>query len=156
MYAIRSYYGFLEELAVTDPLTGLYNRRQLEKRLDEELSRSRRQRLGFSLLLIDLDNFKTYNDLCGHLAGDRALQKTASLLQASAREMDVVTRYGGEEFCVLLPGVDRAGAQATADRLLQAVRQLRGERLTVVQGDATSRLVLEEAGVASADSYNFV
>jgi len=113
--------SFLEELAVTDPLTGLYNRRQLEKRLDEELSRSRRQRLGFSLLLIDLDNFKTYNDLCGHLAGDRALQKTASLLQASAREMDVVTRYGGEEFCVLLPGTAKKESLFVAERIRRGI-----------------------------------
>jgi len=113
--------SFLEELAVTDPLTGLYNRRLLEKRLDEELNRSRRQRLGFSLLLIDLDNFKTYNDLCGHLAGDQALKKTASLLQGSAREMDVVTRYGGEEFCVLLPGTAKKESLFVAERIRRGI-----------------------------------
>jgi len=113
--------SLLEEQAVTDPLTGLYNRRLLERRLEEELSRSRRQRLGFTILLIDLDNFKTYNDLCGHLAGDKALQKTAGLLQGSAREMDVVTRYGGEEFCVLLPGTGKKESLFVAERVRRGI-----------------------------------
>jgi diguanylate cyclase (GGDEF)-like protein len=111
----------LEELSVTDPLTGLYNRRLLEKRLDEEISRSRRQGQNFSLLMIDLDNFKNYNDLCGHPGGDQALKKTAALLQGSAREMDVVARFGGEEFCVLVAGTAKKESVFVAERIRRAI-----------------------------------
>ncbi len=110
-----------EEQAMTDPLTGVYNRRFLDLRLEEELHRSSRQNLVFSLMLLDLDHFKIYNDLCGHLAGDRALMKIAALLKGAAREMDVVTRYGGEEFCVLLPGTPAREARLAAERVRQAL-----------------------------------
>lgn len=113
--------SLLEELAVTDPLTGLYNRRLLERRLDEEISRSRRQRQHFSLLIIDLDNFKAYNDLCGHPGGDLALRRTAALLHSSAREMDVVARYGGEEFCVLVAGTAKKESVFVAERIRRAI-----------------------------------
>jgi diguanylate cyclase (GGDEF)-like protein len=113
--------SLLEELSVTDPLTGLYNRRLLEKRLDEEISRSRRQQQNFSLLMIDLDNFKAYNDLCGHPGGDLALEKTAILLQGCAREMDVVARYGGEEFCVLVAGTAKKESVFVAERIRRAI-----------------------------------
>jgi diguanylate cyclase (GGDEF)-like protein len=111
----------LEELSVTDPLTGLYNRRFLEKRLEEELNRSTRQKLNFTLMIVDLDHFKAYNDLCGHLAGDQALKKTAGLLGGSAREMDVVTRYGGEEFCIVLPGTSKRESVFVAERIRRAI-----------------------------------
>lgn len=115
--------SLLEEQAVTDPLTGLYNRRLLERRLDEEINRSRRQRQHFSLLIIDLDNFKAYNDLCGHPGGDQALEKTAALLQGSAREMDVVARYGGEEFCVLVAGTAKRESVFVAERIRRAIEK---------------------------------
>jgi len=113
--------GHLEKLSVTDPLTGLYNRRFLESRLDEEISRSQRQGQKFSLILADLDHFKIYNDVLGHLAGDRALQKVAGILRNAAREMDVVTRYGGEEFCLLLPGTGKKECLFVAERLRRAI-----------------------------------
>ncbi len=113
----------LEDLSVTDPLTGLYNRRFLEKRLEEELGRSSRQKLTFTVMLIDLDHFKTYNDLCGHLAGDTALKRAATLLRASAREMDIVTRFGGEEFCIVLPGTSIKEAVFVAERIRRAIEQ---------------------------------
>ena len=111
----------LEELSVTDPLTGLFNRRFLEKRLEEEINRSVRQHLAFTLMMIDLDHFKVYNDRCGHLAGDQALQKTAELLRGSAREMDIVTRFGGEEFCILLPGTSKKESILVAERIRRAL-----------------------------------
>jgi diguanylate cyclase (GGDEF)-like protein len=111
----------LEKLSVTDPLTGLYNRRFLETRLEEERSRSQRQDKPFSIIFADLDNFKMYNDLCGHLAGDKALSKTAGVMRRTAREMDVVVRYGGEEFCLILPGTSKKEAFFLAERLRQAV-----------------------------------
>lgn len=113
----------LEELSITDPLTGLYNRRFLEKRLEEELNRSCRQNLSFTLLMVDLDSFKTYNDLCGHVAGDNALWRVAKLLQASAREMDVVTRYGGEEFCLILPGTSKKESLFVAERIRRTIEK---------------------------------
>ncbi len=113
----------LEELSITDPLTRLYNRRFLEQRMEEEISRCLRQDLALTLILLDLDNFKNYNDLCGHIAGDKALQRTARILRKSAREMDIVTRYGGEEFCILLPGTSKKEAILVAERIRHAVEK---------------------------------
>jgi diguanylate cyclase (GGDEF)-like protein len=74
-------------------------------------------------MFIDLDNFKIYNDLCGHLGGDNALRKVADLLKESAREMDTVTRFGGEEFCVILPGTSGKEATLVAERIRTAVEK---------------------------------
>lgn len=106
-----------EQLSVTDALTGLYNRRFLKNRLEEELNRSIRQGLNLTVVFIDLDFFKSYNDLCGHLAGDEALKITAEIVKASLREMDIVARYGGEEFCAVLPGTSKAEAMIVAERI---------------------------------------
>jgi diguanylate cyclase (GGDEF)-like protein len=113
----------LEALSVTDPLTGLYNRRFLERRMEEELSRCQRLKGSFSLLLLDMDNFKAYNDSCGHLAGDHALRRTAALLRSSAREMDVVTRFGGEEFCIILPDTGKEESNFFAERIRRAIEK---------------------------------
>lgn len=106
-----------EQLSVTDSLTGLYNRRFLKNRLEEEISRSQRQGLHLALLFIDLDFFKRFNDLCGHLAGDLALKRTADIIKATLRDMDVVARYGGEEFCAVLPGTSKTEAMFVAERI---------------------------------------
>lgn len=110
-----------EEQAMTDSLTGVYNRRFLDRRLEEELNRSSRANLEFSLMLLDLDHFKIYNDLCGHLAGDRALATIAAVLKGTAREMDVIVRFGGEEFCILLPGTPIREARVVAERVRRAL-----------------------------------
>ncbi|MBW2505009.1 MAG: sensor domain-containing diguanylate cyclase [Deltaproteobacteria bacterium] len=110
-----------EKLSITDPLTGLYNRRFLESRLQEEISRCQRQNQKFCLVLADLDNFKLFNDICGHLAGDMALCKTAKLMSSTARDMDVVTRYGGEEFCLILPGTGKKEAVLVGERIRRAI-----------------------------------
>ena len=108
-------------MSITDPLTGLPNRRYLQERLTEELNRSKRYNYAMSFLMIDIDDFKSYNDKNGHQAGDLALQITAQCLKATLRSADVASRYGGEEFCILLPqtSVDEAGA--IADRIRQRV-----------------------------------
>lgn len=113
--------GKFEQLSITDPLTGLYNRRFLEDRLQEEFSRGERQQQNFCIILADLDSFKIYNDICGHLAGDNVLRKTAELMRRSAREMDVVTRYGGEEFCLILPGTSKKESVFVGERIRRAI-----------------------------------
>ena len=108
-------------MSITDPLTGLPNRRYLQERLTEELNRSKRYNYAMSFLMIDIDDFKAYNDHNGHQAGDLALQITAHCLKAALRSADVASRYGGEEFCILLPqtSVDEAGV--IADRIRHRV-----------------------------------
>ncbi len=111
----------LQDLAIRDPLTGLYNRRLLETRFNEELSRCSRLKQPFTIIMVDLDYFKTYNDHCGHIAGDNALRKVATLLKKSAREMDIITRYGGEEFCLMLPNTSKEEGLFVAERIRRAI-----------------------------------
>ncbi len=113
--------GQFEKLSITDPLTNLYNRRFLEDRLQEEFSRGERQEQNFCIILADLDSFKVYNDLCGHLAGDNALRKAADLMRRSARDMDIVTRYGGEEFCLILPATSKKESLLVGERIRRAI-----------------------------------
>jgi diguanylate cyclase (GGDEF)-like protein len=108
-------------MSITDPLTALPNRRYLEERLMEELNRSRRYDFPMSFLMIDIDDFKAYNDKNGHQAGDLALQITAHCLKGALRSADVASRYGGEEFCILLPQTAIAEAGAIADRIRHRV-----------------------------------
>ena len=106
-----------QQESVTDPLTGLPNLRYLEERLPEELSRSKRYEQPMSFLMIDIDDFKKYNDKNGHQAGNVALQMVAHCLKDGLRSADVAVRYGGEEFCILLPQTALAEARTIADRI---------------------------------------
>ena len=108
-------------MSITDPLTGLHNRRYMEARLAEELSRSRRYDYPLSFMMIDIDDFKLYNDRNGHQAGDRALEIVAQCLRAALRKVDVASRYGGEEFSILLPQTDLQEAGVIADRIRRKV-----------------------------------
>jgi len=108
-------------MSITDPLTGLHNRRYLEERLTEEVSRSKRYEQPLSFLMIDIDDFKLYNDRNGHQAGDAALQITAQGLKSSLRSADVAARYGGEEFCVLLPQTSLPEAGVIAERMREKI-----------------------------------
>ena len=108
-------------MSITDALTALPNRRNLEERLAEELSRSKRYDYPMSFLMIDIDDFKAYNDKNGHQAGDVALQITAHCLKGALRQADVASRYGGEEFCILLPQTAMAEAGVIADRIRDRV-----------------------------------
>jgi diguanylate cyclase (GGDEF)-like protein len=115
----------LSNLAAFDELTGVYNRRSLFHHLEAELSRCERYGRSLSLLMLDVDHFKHVNDHYGHLAGDAALRSVAATLQSILRVMDLVCRYGGEEFCVILPETNETGAYSAAERLRSAVeRQL--------------------------------
>ncbi len=108
-------------MSITDPLTGLHNRRYLEARLSEELNRSKRYEFPLSFMMIDIDDFKLYNDRNGHQAGDRALEITAQCLHSTLRKADVASRYGGEEFSILLPQTTLKEAGAIADRLRRQI-----------------------------------
>ncbi|PHS06886.1 MAG: hypothetical protein COA78_13930 [Blastopirellula sp.] len=101
----------------TDSLTGLSNRRALDESLDNMFAMKSRYQLNFSLAIFDVDHFKKVNDEKGHLEGDRVLQEFASLLDFCVRDTDIVTRYGGEEFVVLMPSTDLQGASVFAERL---------------------------------------
>ncbi|HEU5074595.1 MAG TPA: GGDEF domain-containing protein [Polyangiaceae bacterium] len=105
------------EMAVTDPLTGLYNRRHMNQRLREEESRSARTLAPFSVILVDIDHFKRINDTSGHDVGDRVLEDLARLLRDTVRTQDIVARWGGEEFLVVLPQTPLKGALDVAERL---------------------------------------
>ena len=110
-------------MSITDPLTGLHNRRYLEARLPEELSRSKRYDYPLSFMMIDIDDFKFYNDRNGHQAGDRALEITAQCLRAALRKVDVASRYGGEEFSILLPQTTLQEAGVIADRIRRKIME---------------------------------
>ncbi|MBI5510531.1 MAG: diguanylate cyclase [Deltaproteobacteria bacterium] len=111
----------LDKLAKTDGLTGLFNRRHFMETLDFEIRRGSRSRRQFTLVLVDVDHFKHYNDTNGHTAGDELLQRLSSLLQLNLRSIDVVARYGGEEFVVLLLDTGPEEGYRTAVKLQQVV-----------------------------------
>jgi diguanylate cyclase (GGDEF)-like protein len=115
--------GQFQLQSITDPLTGLHNRRYQEARLAEELSRSKRYNYPLSFMMIDIDDFKHYNDRNGHQAGDRALEITAQCLKAALRKVDVASRYGGEEFSILLPQTTLEEAGVIADRIRRKVME---------------------------------
>jgi diguanylate cyclase (GGDEF)-like protein/PAS domain S-box-containing protein len=138
-------YEQTSQLAVTDPLTGLANRRIFQERLAEEIRRARRYGRPLSLIMADLDHFKVYNDTHGHPAGDVILQQVADIMRANVRETDLVARYGGEEFVMILPETDKAGATKLAEKIRHAVSAYPfphedsqpGGRLTISLGVAT-------------------
>jgi diguanylate cyclase (GGDEF)-like protein len=107
----------LQQLAVTDGLTGLYNFPYFKHKLQVEIARSRRHGLPVSLLMMDIDFFKMYNDHFGHPLGDRILRRFSNLLFEHVRQIDILSRYGGEEFALILPGTPKASAKIVAEKL---------------------------------------
>ncbi len=137
----------LQNLLSTDSLTSIANRRRFDDELSREWRRCERAGMPLSLLMIDVDHFKAYNDHFGHVQGDEALRQVAKLLGAGAkRPGDLVARYGGEEFVCLLPGIGVGGASMVAGKLIDAVRHANiphprsplGPRLTISVGSATA------------------
>jgi diguanylate cyclase (GGDEF)-like protein len=106
----------LEQENIQDPLMGIFNRRYLERRLNEEFSKSKRYHHSLSLFLLDVDFFKKVNDTYGHQAGDIVLKKLAQIIVESMRDTDLVARYGGEELVIVLPNTPVSGATIMAER----------------------------------------
>jgi diguanylate cyclase (GGDEF)-like protein/PAS domain S-box-containing protein len=136
----------LETLALRDSLTGLYNRRAFDEQFGREWNRARREQAPLSLLMIDIDHFKQFNDSHGHQAGDHCIQVVANTVQhCFARGSDLVARYGGDEFVVLASAVDRKQALQRAEQLRDRIRELALE----IDGTAASPVSLS-IGVATA------
>ena len=129
--------------AVRDGLTGLYNRRYMEEALNRELVRATRRQRPVGVLMVDVDHFKHFNDTHGHTGGDALLQQFSKMMQNVVREKDVVCRYGGEEFLIVLPDIDAAGLRSTAEALLESARQLR----VVLDGEPLGTITVS-AGIA--------
>jgi len=110
-----------ERSAMTDPLTTMFNRRYFQGALEVEIRRSRRYSLVMSLLLLDLDFFKSVNDIYGHVVGDLVLRRAGQVVRRAVRESDVACRFGGDEFAVVLPETDRLGAYAVAERIRRRI-----------------------------------
>lgn len=125
LHKIRALKEQLQELALRDPLTGLYNRRHMEDTLHRELARSAREQLPLSLVMMDLDEFKALNDHYGHPAGDRVLVALARILRSGTRIADVCCRIGGEEFLAILPGASIETARQRAEHWRKALEQQR-------------------------------
>jgi diguanylate cyclase (GGDEF)-like protein len=114
----------LRNQSICDPLTGLFNRRYMEESLEREFSRASRNKSSVSIVMMDLDNFKRFNDTYGHQAGDALLRAFGDLLKRSSRGQDIACRYGGEEFVLVLTDSNLAGALRRAEILRQQVKQL--------------------------------
>jgi diguanylate cyclase (GGDEF)-like protein len=138
----------VETLAITDALTGLFNRRRFDDVLRREFAATRRYRHGLCCILVDIDHFKVVNDAHGHDVGDQVLKAMAERLSTNLREVDLVARYGGEEFGVLLPHTPRKNARVVAERMAVAVRTLGVE----VGGETIS--VTASFGVASSEEID--
>ncbi len=138
-------YQRMKDLSARDELTGLFNRRAFFETLETEVQRARRYRRTFTLLMLDLDHFKQYNDTHGHLRGDEALRETARLLRSTTRRADPVARFGGEEFVIILPEITKAAGAVVAEKIRAALdqhpfygrQQQPGGALTVSVGLAT-------------------
>jgi diguanylate cyclase (GGDEF)-like protein len=111
-------------LAITDTLTNVFNHRYFQEQLNLEVKRSQRYNRILSLIMFDIDTFKTYNDRYGHLEGDRILREIALLMKRNVRQMDTVSRYGGEEFTIILPETDLKGAKAVAEKIKREVEEM--------------------------------
>jgi len=133
-----------KELSITDELTGLYNRRYFKERFEREVVRAQRYNRPLTVLMIDIDYFKNFNDVNGHLMGDEILKRVAHTLESNIRKADLLARYGGEEFVVILPEIDKNHAMQVAEKLRATIEKKRfpkpenqpGKNLTISVGVA--------------------
>ena len=130
-------YKDIETLAITDGLTGVYTRRYFIERFDEEVQRAASRRCSLSFLMIDADHFKAINDQHGHLTGDAVLYEFSNIIQENVREIDIVGRFGGEEFCVVLPDTQLEGSRVVAERIRKSA-----EKRLIKAYDSTVRVTL--------------
>ncbi len=138
--------GELQKLADADGLTGLANRRILDEYMEKEINRAIRGKYPIAVIMIDLDNFKAYNDNYGHIAGDSCLKKVSKVLKNTVRRPeDLVGRYGGEEFCVILPNTDLDGAMFVAERIRTEVEAIKIPH----SGNTNHNIVTLSVGTAS-------
>jgi len=138
----------LRAQSIKDPLTGLYNRRYLTEMLDREIRRAARAEQSLGILMLDLDHFKKFNDTYGHDAGDTVLREAASFLTKSIRIEDIVCRFGGEEFVVILPTADLNASQARAERIRSKLR-----KLTVLHQGQSLGMITVSVGVAALPQH---
>jgi len=138
-------YEETKRLSITDGLTGLYNLRYFYQALEKEIQRSERYHRSVSLIMLDIDDFKAYNDRYGHLAGDDLLKELAQLMSKITRRTDTLARYGGEEFAIILPETETEGAGFLAERLLEEVRE---HRFSMQDGQTIGQITIS-LGVAT-------
>lgn len=142
---IADLFQMVKEQAVTDALTTLYNRRYFEEAIETEFIRANRQKQPFSVIGIDLDHLKQINDKYGHVYGDLAIKQISSVLKQNARSIDVPARMGGEEFNVLLPGIDSKGAMIAAERIRKAIEATPIETVGTITASLGVATFLEHA-----------
>jgi len=140
----------LREQAIHDPLTGLCNRRYLEENLVRELYRAERGKSPLSVVMLDLDNFKPFNDSFGHDAGDSLLRQLGQMLHENLRKSDIACRYGGDEFVLVLPDSSLADAERRAEQILTLVKELK-----ILHNDPPLDAITASAGVAGALEHHF-
>jgi len=153
---LESMLHHVESLAITDPLTGLFNRRRFGDVLRREVAVTRRYKNSLALLMIDLDHFKVVNDRFGHDAGDQVLRAIAGALGTGLREVDLAARYGGEEFAIIMPHTSKCNAKVVAERVAQqiasVVHEFQGEKVTLT----ASMGVADVADLTDANAENLV
>jgi diguanylate cyclase (GGDEF)-like protein/PAS domain S-box-containing protein len=137
--------ALLREQSVRDHLTGLFNRRYMEETLERELLRASRKGLSLGIMMLDVDHFKRFNDTWGHAAGDKILHELGSLLLRQFRREDIASRYGGDEFIIILPDASREVAHERANRLCEHTRRLK----THFKGQ-TFEMITFSVGVAAS------
>ena len=148
---LSNYYtlaGHLRELSITDSLTGLFNRRYFEERFYEELHRSERHNLTFSLTMLDIDDFKLFNDTEGHLAGDEILKSISCIAKDNLRIIDVIARFGGEEFAIIMPQTEKPEALQVAERIRNSIK----EQIPKLWNDFPMDAVTVSIGIATYPS----
>lgn len=148
-----------EQLSHTDPMTGLYNYRSFAERIEEEINRARRYHAPLSIMMIDVDNFKTFNDSQGHPEGDRLLKKIAAIFKENMRATEMICRYGGDEFGIILPQTDSSHALLVGEKVRELVRQEFAEDnisisigVAQYQSDASKEDFVKQADIALYES----
>jgi diguanylate cyclase (GGDEF)-like protein len=146
-------YDETKQLSLHDPLTGLANRRVMEKTISSHFMRSKRYSSSFSMIMADIDHFKNYNDTRGHLEGDKLLTKIAEILSHEVRNVDIVIRYGGEEFLIVLPEIDGAEAFTVAERIRKTIEEKTDVTMSLgvassVKGSFDEKEIIKKADIA--------